>query len=342
MSDHKCEIVPVVLQKHPNADSLSIVNVFDSYTVCVRTDDWVGIDKGVYLPPDTVVPDTEQFKFLEGHLRIKAKKLRGVESYGLLVPVPSTKVCSIENMDGRDPQIGDDFAEFMGMRHYEPELSAELKQKMGEQGDPPSMKGSDYDMEAFQKYGHEFVEGEEIIITEKINGTNARYTFQADSDGAFRMYCGSHHVWKKPGDNLYWNILKYFPWVEAFCRLNKDVILYGEIFGAVQKGFDYGSTPSNPYQFRAFDIFAQGRFLDYDDALGGAQSDFLVPVLYRGPFSNAIIQEYISGPSMIEGAKHIREGCVVKCVKERYSQRLHGRLILKFVSLDYLEGKKKK
>src|ERR1035437_7205677 len=89
MSDHKCEVVPVVLEKHPNADSLSIVNVFDSYEVCVRTDDWVGIDKGVYLPPDTVVPDTEQFKFLEGHLRIKARRFRGVDSYGLLVPVPS-------------------------------------------------------------------------------------------------------------------------------------------------------------------------------------------------------------------------------------------------------------
>src|ERR1035437_5638827 len=129
MSDHKCEVVPVVLEKHPNADSLSIVNVFDSYEVCVRTDDWVGIDKGVYLPPDTVVPDTEQFKFLEGHLRIKARRFRGVDSYGLLVPVPILDHCS----------IGDDLALIMEMRHYEPELAAELKQRMGEQGDPPPM-----------------------------------------------------------------------------------------------------------------------------------------------------------------------------------------------------------
>jgi RNA ligase (TIGR02306 family) len=340
MSTFTCEVVPVILQNHPNADSLSIVSVFDSYSVCVRTADWVGVDKGVFLPPDTVVPDTEQFKFLEGHLRIKAKKLRGVESYGLLVPVP-TGFRVYENIE-----IGEDLAEQMGMRHYEPELSAELKQRMGEQGDPPPMKGFDYDMESFQKFGHEFVDGEEIVITEKINGTNARYTFQKntnpDEPEGYRMYCGSHHVWKKAGDNLYWNVLKYFPWVEAFCRLNPDVILFGEIFGAVQQGYNYGSTSSNPYQFRAFDIFAQGRFLDYDDALGGAKSDFLVPVLYRGPFSNAVIQQYISGPSTVEGSNHIREGIVVKPVRERYSQRLHGRLILKYVSLDYLEGKKKK
>ena len=88
MSDHRCEVVPVVLEKHPNADSLSVVKVFDGYTVCVRTADWEGVDKGVYIPPDSVVPDTEQFKFLEGHLRIKAKKLRGINSYGMLVPVP--------------------------------------------------------------------------------------------------------------------------------------------------------------------------------------------------------------------------------------------------------------
>jgi len=338
MSDHKCEVVPVVLEKHPNADALSIVNVFDGYQVCVRTADWTGVDVGVYIPPDSIVPDTEQFKFLEGHLRIKAKKLRGIESYGLLVPVPLMD--DPIGWNKKEFEIGEDLSEEMGIKHYEPEMSSFIKRSVGNFSDPPPIAGSIYDMEAWKKYGHEFVDGEEVVITEKIHGTNSRYTFQNG-----RMYCGSHNTWKKQDpdgttQNIYWNILTIHPWVEAFCRLNPNVILYGEIFGEVQKGFNYGSTQDNPYQFRAFDVYAGGRFLDYDDALGNASSDFLVPVLYRGPYSSEVVVKHTSGLTTL-GRGHIREGVVIKPTKERYSERLRGRLILKNVSIEYLEGKKK-
>jgi RNA ligase (TIGR02306 family) len=146
----------------------------------------------------------------------------------------------------------------------------------------------------------------------------------------------------KEGEDTFWRILDLVPWVKVFCQLNQNVILYGEIFGAVQKGFNYGMDPKTPYGFRAFDVYAQGRFLDYDDALGGAKSDFLVPVLYRGPYSHEVVQRFMDGASTVPGAVHIREGVVVKPVKERFCSRLNGRLILKAVSVDYLDGKKKK
>jgi RNA ligase (TIGR02306 family) len=351
MSDHKIEIVPVVLESHPNAEKLSVVKVFDNYQVCVRTEDWQDeyCKLGVYIPPDSVVPDIEYFKFLEGHLRIKAKKLRGVESYGLLLPFPIFLKMAAENGYHEDNEwsVGDDVADILGIRHYEPEMSPEIRAAMGTYTDPPTITGIVYDIEPWQKYSNEFVDGEEVVITEKIHGSNSRFTFQND-----RMYCGSHYQWKKEGSdgpggikqNLYWKVLEYCPWVEAFCRLNPNVILYGEIFGSVQKGFNYGTTSEFPYKFRAFDVFANNQFLDYDSGLGGAKSQFLVPLLYRGPYSIEVMQKYVNGPSVIEGAKHIREGIVVKPVKERYSERMRDRLILKYVSIDYLsqEGKKKK
>jgi hypothetical protein len=86
-------------------------------------------------------------------------------------------------------------------------------------------------------------------------------------------------------------------------------------------------------------VYSDGHFLDYDDALGGARSDFLVPVLYRGPYSDRVVEDLIAGPSTVEGATNRREGVVIKPVKERFSERLCGRLILKAV--DYLDGKKR-
>src|SRR3990170_4514689 len=106
-STHVAEVVSVVLEAHPNADALSIVRVHSAYTVVVRTQDWVGVDKGVYIVPDSVVPDSEGFSFLNGKRRIKVKRLRGIISQGLLVPAPEGS------------NIGDDVSELIGISHYE-------------------------------------------------------------------------------------------------------------------------------------------------------------------------------------------------------------------------------
>ena len=74
MSNHSCDVVQVKLEEHPNADSLSIVRV-GGYQCIVRTEDWKDGDLAVYVPPDSVVPDTEAFAFLGDHKRIKVRKL---------------------------------------------------------------------------------------------------------------------------------------------------------------------------------------------------------------------------------------------------------------------------
>jgi len=61
-----------------------------------------------------------------------------------------------------------------------------------------------------------------------------------------------------------------------------------------------------------------------------------VPVLYRGSYDPVKLKELSNGPSTMPGADHIREGVVIKPVKERYDIKL-GRVQLKIVSDDYLE-----
>jgi hypothetical protein len=124
---------------------------------------------------------------LEGHLKIRARRFRGEESYGMLIPAPEGSV------------VGDDVADILGIKHYDPELSAEINSAQGEFQDPPPIDGVIYDIEPWQKYRNEFVEGEEVVITEKIHGANSRYTFQNG-----KMYCGSHYQWKKiPEQGMY-------------------------------------------------------------------------------------------------------------------------------------------
>lgn len=178
-STHKVEVVPVRLEKHPNADKLSIVKAF-GYQVCTgtaewqtRTPDFVEADGtpvwlGAYVPPDSLVPtDRVEFAFLkaeakDGYARIKAKRLRQVVSFGLLVPAPAGS------------REGDDVADILGVKHYEPPLEMEKGAKHfamgGETAPGPNIYTVKYDLDAFRRYHHVFQPGELVVVTEKLDG----------------------------------------------------------------------------------------------------------------------------------------------------------------------------
>jgi RNA ligase (TIGR02306 family) len=321
MSTHKVECVPVTLEKHPNADTLSIVRIFGGYTVVVRTEDWAGRDKGVYVEPDYIVPlDKPEFAFLrksgETKLtsRIKTKKLRGVVSYGLLIPAP----------DGA--AIGDDFMERYGITRYQP---PEEPLRGNEACEGPNVLAPKYDLENWRKYSGLLVENELVYITEKIHGANARYVFH---DG--KMFCGSRTEWKKQADdNLWWKALT--PNMEAFCRAHPGAVLYGEVYGQVG-GFKYGNKG---VRFAAFDVLQGGSWwtpgkLHRDlPCTYGVET---VPLLYDGMYKTAAVEHATTGPSQVPGADHIREGCVIKPLNDRMHESI-GRVALKSVSSEFLD-----
>jgi len=330
MSQFEVKVVPIKLEKHPNADSLSLVRVFDAYVCCVRTDDWKDKALGVFVPPDSIVPDTEDYAFLAGHRRIKAHKFRGIMSQGLLVSAPEGS------------KEGDDVAERLGIEHYEPELHV-LKTMPGNMESPPPITGcgSKYDIESWFKYRSIFdsYPNIQVSITEKIHGANARYTFQQG-----RMWAASRAFYRKFNlSDSFWRVTEKNPWIEAYCRLSENAVIYGELYGAVQK-FTYGATSDNPLSFRMFDMWENGKFQDWSRELieSGLVNDNpnpnsrIVPILYTGAYSHDVVERLMDGPSTIPGAKNIREGIVIKPLKEIWNDEI-GRLILKAVSPVYLE-----
>lgn len=314
-STHRVEVVPIQLESHPNADSLSVVRIFDYYTACVRTADWVGKNIGAYIPPDSIVPDTPEYAWLNGSLRIRARKFRGVQSQGLLVYAPEGS------------KIGDDVAEILGVRHYDPVIDF----NMGDAEADPPIPGEHYDIDSWFRYGKLIPDGTDIEITEKIHGTNFRITFQED-----RLRVGSRNQYRKKSDScLYWQAVKYNPWIEEIAIAHPGKVFYGEVFGWVQN-LRYGAARNTPHMLKMFDVFDHGRYLNADDRYKLLDESQKVPVLYRGPSSEEIIMKYISGPSTIPGANHYREGIVIKPTTELYDVRI-GRLVLKAVSPEYLE-----
>lgn len=330
MSKFACEVVPVVLEPHPNADTLSIVKVW-GYTVVVKTSDWEGADRGVYIPPDSVVPlHSPHFSWLTKP-RITVKRFRGVYSQGLLI-----------RWDGSTP-LGTDLSEYLGITHWEPPVSFETR---GEAvAGPPGLLVPKYDVENFNRYAHCLPEGTPVYITEKVHGCNARYVFYQPyvGDGSMmtlgrseeaQMYCGSRSQWKADAKgDVWWEALRQNPWIEEWCQRHPNCVLYGEVFGQVQD-LRYGASNGQLF-FRSFDILVNGQWADYDHLRRFLIPKYRMPVLYEGPFVQEHARRLAEQDSVVCPGQ-LSEGVVICPVVETTHPEI-GRVQLKIVSNRYLE-----
>jgi RNA ligase (TIGR02306 family) len=178
-----------------------------------------------------------------------------------------------------------------------------------------------FDVDAFKHYKNAFDPGEMVEVTEKIHGSNARFVFRDE-----HMFAGSRTQWKAENANCIWRkVLKAQPWIEEWCRAHPRYGLYGEVTPTQGEKFEYGSKEP---QLFAFDIRTpEGTWLSRED-IDQWPARWWVPILYTGPFDWEVIKTFVDGQTTVPGAKGIREGIVIRPVKERHVRGL-GRLILK-------------
>lgn len=413
-STHKCEVVVVHPKPHPNADRLEVVEVY-GYSVCVGKGGFKDGDLGVYIPPDSIVPERPAFSFVwqsrysveaipgcpidvaipERYRRIKAKVLRGIVSEGLLMPLSDLGLHPYQgHMSWPMVKEGEDVASLLGITHYDPPESASLRGdnevapgKHKTRGYPKTAKGwfrylmakvlrlfgmrptqtdqrediafkiPDFDVDSWQRYKHLLIPGEEIWITEKIHGANARYMWAENTlePGFNRLYVGSHHQWKKQGSgNSYWECVRQNPWILDFCKKFPNHVLYGELV-PTQK-MKYGQAPGK-YRLFGFDVYTpDGRWLSrkeleqldfnvtYEEEEGRFVERHLldevhwVPEVARLAYAEESIRQFSLGKSLVPHANNIREGIVIRPSNERTDPRF-GRVILKIVSTEYLASK---
>ncbi|HEV2172653.1 MAG TPA: RNA ligase family protein [Nitrospira sp.] len=354
VNTHKVEIVPVRLEKHPDAETLSLVHVY-GWQVVTKTADWLALPPvnaeavaqgespvwlGAYVQPDSIVDVTRpEFSFLrrspedgKPH-RVRVIRLRKALSQGLLLPAPE------------GAQLGDDVAEQLGVRHYEPPTQEELEHGGSHHAESytgPQIWVPHYDVESMYRYVQAFREGELVDVSEKIHGQNTKFMFDGE-----RMWAGTRREWVKPDMGSPWVVLNTHPWIEDFCHAHPLCILFGETYGWVQV-LRYGAWP-NEYWFRAFDVLEGTQYWSVSKFRKEIPQSSRVPDWGIVEFDFERLKELAEGDTMLEvtgntnkqgkGGKPIanmREGIVVRPLEERYEHDL-GRVILKLVSNTYLE-----
>ena len=342
MSELRVPIAEVSsVRPHSNADRLDIAEIL-GWQVVVSKGSLQACDHVLYVPPDSVVPpDISDLFGVTQYLskgRVKAVRLRGEPSFGFAIPKEEARrVAGIAGRVLSTMHLHDNVAELFGITKYEPPI----KFTAGDAAPDLALFPRYTDIENMRHYPALFEEGEVVVVTEKIHGTNCRVGIVEGEKLA-----GSHKVRRKEpteksDSNTYW-----FPWslrsvedmLMHYAEYYRQVVLYGEVYGKVQS-LNYG-LPSK-LAFAAFDLLLDGKFMNagefrYTCEHWGVP---LVPTLHVGYFDLSTIRELSEGSSQVEGAKHYREGVVVRPLFERQDPKL-GRVILKYVGDEYLLGGK--
>lgn len=367
MSDWNPQVVAIEkVEHHPYADALDIATVLGDYPVITKRDEYKVGDKAGYLPIDTIVPDVEQFYFLcpkayekmvdennmivdkpvgpryllgsvpERYRTLKAKKLRGIYSQGMLVPLHYYFDAAAAAM----VQPGFSLVDLAQLKKWEEdeEENVSVKKTRGTNAEkaPAGWAIPHYDVDGIRKYLEALAPGEEIVLTEKVHGSNAAFCHDGE-----RLWVKSRNFYKRMDPNdMWWDVAIRYD-LENKLKAYPNMVFFGEVYGQV-KGFRYDTTIEHGElltKVRFFDIFdvKKMRYLDYDPfvVMVSEVGLDLMPELYRGPWTNrADIYSYAEGASTLN-PKHIREGFVLRTVKERYEPKLDGRLQLKLVGEGY-------
>jgi RNA ligase (TIGR02306 family) len=340
------------VEHHKNSDNLDLVLV-DGWQVVVRRCSFKVGDLVVYLEPGVVV--SEQFadalevtKYLDKKTDINGDKvlvvgkikLRGEPSFGLLIHAE----------DGFN--LNDDIGDMYPFSKFEPPVKNTFFK--GDAAPEVPAFNRYTDIENMRNYPDVFVEGEMVVVSEKVHGTNSRIGYITDNDGKLRHLAGSRRVIRKSPEEevnqidyyvvgTYWEpfaIEGVRQYLEA-CKLlgHKNIILYGEIFGCGIQKWDYDRQK---HDYVCFDICVDGVFLNHNSlsTLCSAFGIPMAPVLYCGPFDIETIRRLSNGPTVVggSGAKHGREGVVVRPYNEATNPKI-SRKILKYVGDDFLFNK---
>ncbi len=321
MSIFKVEVVEInSVNPHPNADRLDIISMSGmGYQVISAKGNLKEGDLAYYFPIDSVIPDkyVEEFGIASYYSKkLRAAKLRGIFSEGLLIPVG-------ENFTGN---IGDDYTEYFGVTKYE----YPIPQTMNGEMESPIKHYKFPAPENFKRYKDFLIEGEEIVVTEKLHGTN--FTILVDADST--VHIGSHnYFWKNSEANKKLVYIRAYHENEVLQKIPPDTQVFGEIYGV--QDLKYG-LKNRKIDIALFAVRCGKDFLNYKDFIAFCEEFNLptVPVLYTGAYSWEIVSQFNNKDSVLS-PDCIMEGVVIQPTIERTHPEI-GRVALKLISDRYL------
>ena len=333
------ELIPI-----PGADNIEVA-LAGGWQAIIKKGEYKVDDLVVVATTDAVIPEDLSdaigvTNYLRKGQRVRTIKLRGMYSECLIIPI--TYVQGVKRVEGIDVM------DMLGIFKYEPpavQIQLASGKKIRYQKNP--------NFHVYHKFPNlknvpgMFTEEDNVQITRKMHGTNARYGIVkklklsfwdrvkkffrlADEWIEYEYVYGSHNVekgsdsqgfydtdvWMRVADKFglkekLWHIFKVAKSTGAY-NIENGIVIYGEIFGpGIQKNYDYGLEE---IEFEVFDITMNGEYLEPMRTLYFCDNILLLPhvkVLYTGAWTQEVQDKHVFG-NFIEGTKIPHEGVVIK------------------------------
>lgn len=336
------------------ADNIVIAKIEGWSSIVSKNTYNVG-DLVLCITTDAVIPENLAVKwgvdrYLRKGNRVRTVKLKGVYSECILISSQDVNQAYIDIYNKKHDYLnwvlGHDAMKDFDIYKYEPPTIV-IQEKNGRK----HKYHQNPNFSVYYKFPNQkntpnmFNEDDDVVITRKIHGTNARYgivkksklsildkikKFFGNKWVEYEYIYGSHNVekgsdsqgfystdvWKEIADkynikNKLWNLVKS---VDDFSD-HSGVILYGEIYGQGIQGdkYNYGLKSK---EIKFFDIEWDSNYQSNDDFELIMNDDLLLPIvekLYEGKWSKEEQDKWVTN-QFIEGTKTPHEGIVVKCI----------------------------
>lgn len=343
------------LLKHPNADTLFIVSPYGDGVnwAIVKDGNFKVGQKAIWIDSvnDPLVPVSNPlFAHMassakaDGYARVKAIKLRGFKSRGLIIPMDD----EWESLSNSEIQA------ILKVKKWEdPTIynhkGASIKNGISTSGPTNLLPTSKYDVDNLPKNWKFIKNGETVYLTEKIHGANGCYGWlnhrdSAEAEPTLGFHVRSRTLWKKEpgedgkGDSLWWDAAKYHNLSEKLAPY-PGIVVWGEVYGQVQD-LKYGLDHAEFIVFDVWDSNAK-RWYTWPEVVAFCNMIGVnhVPVVATMTWNTekGIPKEIIElseGQTLLNNAKHVREGIVL-----RWDGDMGQREVLKLVGTGYLMRK---
>jgi RNA ligase (TIGR02306 family) len=344
------------------ADNIELA-VIGGWNCIVKKGSHKAYELVVVATTDAVIPQElsdsmNVTNYLRKGQRVRTVKLRGVYSECLIIPISiAAKATGFANTKFDE---GDDMMDTLKIFKYEPpavqvQLASGRKIRYSQN---PNF-GIYYKFPNIKNVKGMFNDLDEVEVTRKIHGTNARYgivkknklsiwdkvkRFFGDKWIEYEYVYGSHNVekgsdsqgfydtdvWKTIAEkyNIREKLWEFFKNTKDHYNIKDGIIIYGEIYGpGIQKNYDYGLKE---IEYAGFDVTINGEYQPTSrsfmihDMIGLNY----VPVLEINNWSEDLLTKYTF--DKIEGTKVPHEGIVIKKVDGNRHK------VAKIINPDYL------
>jgi RNA ligase (TIGR02306 family) len=324
-----------------------------------KVDDLVAVATTDAVIPQHLSDDMNVTNYLRKGGRVRTVKLRGVYSECLIIPIEKTGLFKYEFTEGKD------LMDIMYIYKYEPpavqiQLSSGRKVKYYQN---PNF-GVYYKFPNIKNVNGMFNDLDEVEVTRKIHGTNARYgivrkskltiwdkvkRFFGDKWVEYEYVYGSHNVekgsdsqgfydtdvWKtiaqkyRIRERLWEQVKLEWDYIDSDeYKIGEGFVIYGEIYGpGIQKNYDYGLKE---IEYVGFDVTINGKYQPLHDSYCYHRMLDLpyVPILAVDKWTQELQDRHVF--DKIEGTKVPHEGVVIK------SMDGDRRKVAKIINPDYL------